>query len=44
MAPNLTLLSATGALLDQAVLSADLQQNSIRHLALLPGGALAFAM
>jgi hypothetical protein len=44
MAPNLTLLSAEGALLDQVALAPDLHQNSIRHLALLPGGALAFAM
>lgn len=44
MRPNLTLLSDTGALLDQVSLAPDLQQNSIRHLALLPGDALAFAM
>jgi hypothetical protein len=44
MRPNLTLLSESGALLDQVALTPELQQNSIRHLALLPGDALAFAM
>ncbi len=42
MRPNLTLLSADGALLDQIEL-ADLRQNSIRHLA-LNGDTIAFAM
>ncbi len=42
MRPNLTLLSADGALLDQIEL-ADLRQNSIRHLA-LHGDTIAFAM
>lgn len=42
MRPNLTLLSATGAMLDQADLP-DLQQNSIRHLA-LAGDRIMFAM
>lgn len=42
MRPNLTLLSAEGALLDQVEL-ADLRQNSIRHLTLL-GGTIAFAL
>lgn len=42
MAPNLTLLSADGALLDQVALP-DLRQNSIRHLA-LSGDSIAFAM
>lgn len=42
MAPNLTLLSADGALLDQIYLP-DLHQNSIRHLA-LQGDSIAFAM
>jgi uncharacterized protein len=43
MRPNLTLLSADGALLDQMSLPDDLAQNSIRHLA-LAGQAIAFAM
>jgi hypothetical protein len=42
MRPNLTLLSLEGALLDQIDLP-DLQQNSIRHLALC-GQSIAFAM
>ena len=42
MRPNLTLLSADGALLDQIDLP-DLHQNSIRHLA-LQGETIAFAM
>ena len=42
MRPNLTLLSATGALLNQTDLP-DLPQNSIRHLALTATG-VAFAM
>jgi hypothetical protein len=42
MAPNLSLLSPDGALLDQMDLP-DLPQNSIRHLALC-GDAIAFAM
>jgi uncharacterized protein len=42
MAPNLTLLSADGSLLDQIDLP-DLRQNSIRHLALC-GNSIAFAM
>lgn len=42
MAPNLTLLSEDGALLDQIDFPA-LHQNSIRHLALL-GDTIAFAM
>jgi hypothetical protein len=42
MAPNLTLLAADGALLDQVDLP-DLRQNSIRHLA-LQGETIAFAM
>ena len=42
MMPNLTLLSADGALLDQIDLP-DLHQNSIRHLA-LSGDSIAFAM
>lgn len=43
MRPNMTLLSAEGRILDQVALEADLQQNSIRHLALL-GEGVAFAM
>lgn len=42
MRPNLTLLSAEGALLDQIDLP-ELSQNSIRHLA-LTGNTIAFAM
>jgi hypothetical protein len=42
MRPNLTLLSADGALLDKIALP-DMPQNSIRHLA-RAGGAIAFAM
>lgn len=43
MRPNLTQLSLTGDVLEQASLSA-FPQNSIRHLALGPGGKVAFAM
>ncbi len=43
MRPNLTLLSAAGALLDQVELPPELRQNSIRHLA-LAGKRVAFAM
>jgi uncharacterized protein len=43
MRPNLTLLSAEGAVLTQTELAPELRQNSIRHLALLPDG-VAFAM
>lgn len=42
MAPNLTLLSEDGSLLDQIDLP-DLRQNSIRHLSLC-GDSIAFAM
>ncbi len=42
MRPNLTLLAADGALIEQADLP-DLYQNSIRHLA-LQGETIAFAM
>jgi hypothetical protein len=42
MAPNLSILSPDGTLLDQTHLP-DLHQNSIRHLA-LAGQAIAFAM
>ena len=43
MRPNLTLLSADGAVLDQVELVDEFQQNSIRHLA-LQGNGVAFAM
>jgi uncharacterized protein len=43
MQANLAHLDATGALLNLARLPADLHQNSIRHLALTPGG-VAFAL
>lgn len=43
MRPNLTLISATGAVLVQVELPADLHRNSIRHLA-LSGDTVAFAM
>ncbi|SEO13649.1 hypothetical protein SAMN05216227_105115 [Pseudorhodobacter antarcticus] len=43
MRPNLTLLSSKGEVLDRAELPTELRQNSIRHLALLPG-KIAFAM
>ena len=42
MRPNLSRLSPDGALLDQV--EPPLPQNSIRHLALLPDGTVAFAM
>lgn len=44
MHPNLTQLSVGGEVLAQASLGPELQQNSIRHLALLPDGRIAFAM
>lgn len=44
MQPNLTYLAADGTMLDQMRLTPDLAQNSIRHLALLPDGTVAFAM
>lgn len=43
MQPNLATLSPTGTVLSRQALPDALHQNSIRHLALLPGGA-AFAM
>ncbi len=43
MRPNLALLSPEGSLLDVAEMPPELRQNSIRHLALMPGG-VAFAM
>jgi len=42
MRPNLSRLSPDGALLDEV--EPPLPQNSIRHLALLPDGTVAFAM
>lgn len=44
MRPNLTYLDLTGGILDQVRLSPDLQQSSIRHLAMRADGLLAFAM
>ncbi|WP_323763530.1 DUF1513 domain-containing protein [Marinovum sp.] len=44
MRPNLSYLSASGAVLEQVDLPAELWPNSIRHLACAPGGQLAFAM
>ncbi|MBT9247539.1 DUF1513 domain-containing protein [Gemmobacter fulvus] len=44
MRPNLTRLTAEGVIADQAELPGALAQNSIRHLALLPDGTVAFAM
>ena len=43
MRANLTRLDAAGNLLDRVELPPDLHQNSIRHLALIPGG-IAFAL
>ncbi|WBU64997.1 DUF1513 domain-containing protein [Paracoccus aerodenitrificans] len=43
MRPNLAILDADGGLLLKREFAADLAQNSIRHLALLPAG-IAFAM
>lgn len=43
MRPNLTQLSGSGAVLAQVDLP-EMRQNSIRHLALGPGGQVAFAM
>ena len=43
MAPNLTLLSGTGTLIDQVALPPELHQNSLRHIAADPHGiACAF--
>ncbi|MGL4311588.1 MAG: DUF1513 domain-containing protein [Paracoccaceae bacterium] len=44
MRPNLTLLGSDGRIADTAELPAELHQNSIRHLALIPAGGVAFAM
>jgi hypothetical protein len=44
MRPNLTLLSAEGAIADQVELPRALWQNSIRHLAIGAAGQVAFAM
>lgn len=38
MRPNLSLIAPDGALADQAELPPELHQNSLRHLALIPGG------
>jgi len=44
MRPNLSYLSAAGEVLERIELPSDLNQNSIRHLALAPDGQVAFAM
>jgi hypothetical protein len=44
MEPSLVYLSPDGDLLEQVTLEPGLAQNSIRHLALGPGGVVAFAM
>lgn len=44
MRPNLTCLSGTGEIAAQAEMPPELRMNSIRHLALGPGGRVAFAM
>lgn len=44
MQPNLTYLAADGAILEQMALAPELAQDSIRHLALLADGTVAFAM
>ncbi|MGB0959511.1 MAG: DUF1513 domain-containing protein [Halocynthiibacter sp.] len=44
MQPNLTYLNAQGEIIDQVVLPEDMQQNSIRHLAVRSDGRVAFAM
>lgn len=44
MRPNLTLLGSDGRIAGTAELPAELHQNSIRHLALIPAGGVAFAM
>ncbi len=44
MRPNLTLLSAEGAVHEQVALAPELSRLSIRHLALAPDGELAFAL
>lgn len=44
MRPNLTRLSDKGEITEQAELPPEFWQNSIRHLALGPDGAVAFAM
>jgi hypothetical protein len=44
MAPNLSYLSTTGALLENISLTAALHKNSIRHLAVRADGLVAFAM
>lgn len=44
MRSNLTLLSLTGEIQDTVELTADLQLNSIRHLALSENGTIGFAM
>lgn len=44
MAPSLVYLSPDGRIVEQVALDADLQQNSIRHLAIAPDGMVACAL
>lgn len=44
MAPNLSLLTTAGAMVEQVALEPALHQLSIRHLAVRPDGMVAFAM
>ena len=44
MRSNLSYLRLDGALLEQVFLEENLRKNSIRHLAVSPGGQVAFAM
>ena len=44
MAPNLAYLSPDGQMVEQLALPPDLQQNSIRHLAIAPDGTVACAL
>lgn len=44
MRPNLSYLKTNGTTADQVELEPELRRNSIRHLALGPGGLVAFAM
>ncbi len=44
MAPNLSYISETGEMLEQAALAPDLHQNSIRHIDVNAAGAVAMGM
>lgn len=44
MRPNLTYTDPNGRIVEQVEIAAELHKNSIRHLALGPEGAVAFAM